>query len=91
VSPRENAPVKARRLLAEGRVIVTHVDGRAVRATVRGDSGALYSVQHLPGQWSCSCDASPYGRCSHLRAVQLVTAPAGPVVLAPDSMVGGTA
>ena len=26
----------------------------------------------------------------HLRAVQLITAPAGPVVLAPDLVVGGT-
>ena len=88
---RESAASKAERLLATGRVVVVHVDGREVDAVVRGDSGALYSVRHLPGQWSCSCDASPYGRCSHLRAVQLITAPAGPVVLAPDLMVGGTA
>lgn len=87
---RETAGSKAVRLLASGRVVVTHVDGRTVEAVVRGDSGALYSVKHLPGQWSCSCDHAPYGRCSHLRAVQLITAPAGPVVLAPDLMVGGT-
>jgi hypothetical protein len=87
--PRETAASKARRLLVEGRVVVVGVDGTEVDAIVRGDSGAVYLVRHLPGQWSCSCDASPYGRCSHLRAVQLITAPAGPVVLAPDLMVGG--
>ena len=32
--PRENAAAKASRLLVEGRVIVTHVDGRDVSATV---------------------------------------------------------
>lgn len=89
--PRENAATKAERLLAAGRVVVTYVDGRTVDAIVKGDSGALYLVKHLPGQWSCSCDHAPFGRCSHLRAVQLITAPAGPVVLAPDLMVGGTA
>jgi uncharacterized Zn finger protein len=91
MSPRENAATKAERLLATGRVVITHVDGRHVEAIVRGDSGAVYLVRHLPGQWSCSCTAAPYARCSHLRAVQLITAPAGPVVLAPDLMVGGTA
>jgi hypothetical protein len=60
---RENSAAKARRLLAEGRVIVTHVDGRDVSATVRGDSGAVYAVAHRPGQWSCSCKAAPFGRC----------------------------
>jgi hypothetical protein len=89
--PREDSATKARRLLIEGRVIVTHVDHRDVSATVRGDSGAVYTVAHRPGQWSCSCDASPYGRCSHLRAVQLITAPAVPVVLGADLMIGGTA
>jgi hypothetical protein len=88
---RENAAAKARRLLAEGRVIVTHADGRNVSATVRDDSGAVYAVAHRPGRWSCSCEHAPYGRCSHLQAVQLITAPAGSVVLATDLMVGGTA
>lgn len=59
MSPRENAATKAERLLASGRVVITHVDGREVDAIVRGDSGALYSVKHLPGQWSCSCDHAP--------------------------------
>lgn len=89
--PRENAATKARRLLTEGRVTITHVDSREVAAIVKGDSGAIYSVMHRPGKWSCSCDASPYGRCSHLLAVQLITAPAGPVVLEPDFVVGETA
>ena len=88
---RENAADKAERLLAAGRVVVTHVDGREVDAIVRGDSGALYSVRHLPAGSGPAPARRAYARCSHLRAVQLITAPAGPVVLAPDLVVGGTA
>lgn len=83
---REAAPVKARRLLAEGRVVVTAVDGRRVRAAVRGDSGTCHVVEHGAGWWSCDCPA--FGACSHRLAVQLVTAPVGRLVLAPDAMVG---
>ena len=87
--PRENAAAKARRLLAEGRVIVTRVDGREVDAIVRGDSAEFYSVTHRPGSWACDCAA--LGRCSHIAALQLVTIPVGRLVLSPDVMIGGAA
>jgi uncharacterized Zn finger protein len=70
--PRENAAAKARRYLAEGRVVVTDASAAKVRATVRGD-GALDPVEYLAGAWSCPCAAR--GRCAHLLAVGLVTAP----------------
>lgn len=84
---REDAATKARRLLAEGRVIVTHVDGRDVSAIVRGDSAELYSVTHRSGSWACDCAA--LGRCSHVQALMLVTVPVGRLVLGPDVMIGG--
>jgi uncharacterized Zn finger protein len=72
---RENADTKARRLLTEGRVIVLEAHGRHVEAFVHGDSG-VYVVTHSNGWWSCDCPH--HGRCSHVRAVQLVTAPVRP-------------
>jgi hypothetical protein len=83
---RENAASKARRLLSEGRVTITRVNGPEVDAIVHGDSG-FYLVRHRPGWWSCPCDAIG-ALCSHVQAVRLVTAPVGPLVLAPDLMVG---
>lgn len=68
---RENADTKARRLLVEGRLDVEHRLGREIRASVRGDSGEVYSVEHSAGAWSCTCPALT--RCSHTRALQLVT------------------
>lgn len=68
---RENAAAKARRLLVEGRVDLEYRQGRHVIASVRGDSGELYVVEHYDGAWSCSCVA--LGRCSHVQAIQLVT------------------
>jgi len=74
VSGRENAQAKSRRLLIEGRVVITEARGRSVRAEVRGDSGETYEVAHeLDGRWLCACIAR--GNCSHVQAVQLVTAP----------------
>lgn len=89
-------PVPFYRTGVRGRLICDLTYGNRPRPIQEGyprryHSGAVYSVRHLPGQWSCSCTAAPYARCSHLRAVQLITAPAGPVVLAPDLMVGGAA
>lgn len=69
---RESADVKARRYLVEGRVIVTRVIPGAVDAKVRG-GGAVWSVKYRRGGWSCDCPAR--GRCAHLAAVGLVTAP----------------
>lgn len=72
MSPREHAASKARRLLAEGRVTVVRAIGPEVDAVVRGDSSAIYRVQHRPGSWMCTCEA--LGLCSHVRGVMLVTA-----------------
>lgn len=68
---RESAHVKGRRLLVEGRLIVTKVDGDNIRSSCRGDSGEVYRQAHHAGQWWCSCPAKT--RCSHVVALQLVT------------------
>lgn len=73
--PRENAAAKAKRLLGEGRVLLTRVVDREVDAIVRGDSGEFYAVSHRPGSWICPC-AALSGACSHVQALMLVTAPA---------------
>jgi hypothetical protein len=88
---REGMHAKAERLLLAGGVTVVYVNGRIVRAIVKGDSGAFHHVQHVSGSWSCSCPA--LRGCSHSIAVQRITAPAGVVVLSPDVMVrvGGVA
>ena len=83
---RESAATKARRLLTEGRVTITRVDGAEINALVRGDSAGLYLVQHRPGWWTCLCDAIST-LCSHVRAVQLVTVVPGTWIAAPDVMV----
>lgn len=67
---RETAAVKGLRLLIEGRLNITHRIGDDIVATVRGDSGEVYSVSHVRGAWSCNCPA--FGRCSHLIALQRV-------------------
>ncbi len=75
--PRESADAKAKRLLGERRVIVLEAKGRYVRASVRGDSGALYVIEHtIDGCWVCPCEAMNHrSLCSHIRAVQHVVAP----------------
>jgi hypothetical protein len=68
---RENAAVKARRLLSEGRVTLRCIGPDAIVANVRGDSAKVYAVVwDLTGGWFCPCPA--IGRCSHILAVQLV-------------------
>ena len=69
---RENAATKARRLLTEGRLMVSFAAGNLIEADVRGDSGHIYHVIHSPGKWSCNCAAR--GRCSHVSAVMLIAA-----------------
>jgi hypothetical protein len=71
---RENVRDKSKRLLLYGRVRVTKVDGDLIVAEVRGDSGRIYSCGFDPRnrQWRCQCEAR--GACSHLLAVQCVTA-----------------
>jgi uncharacterized Zn finger protein len=84
---RENAMTKARRLLGEGRVIVTHVNGRDIDAVVRGDSAELYRVTHRSGIWADDCPA--LGRCSHVQALMLITLPVGRAAIA--EVTGGAA
>jgi len=71
--PRESAFVKARRLLAEGRIIVRRADGRRLVARVRGDSAHLYTTGFDRGTWFCSCaHAAQSTRCSHVIALMLL-------------------
>lgn len=70
---REAVGEKARRYLSEGRLTVTSLHGRRVRATCRGGGGTTYRLGFDRGSWWCECPA--YGRCSHLDALQLVTVP----------------
>lgn len=74
----ETKAEKARRYLAEGRLTVTRVAGREVRARVRGDTG-VYDCGHDPVRaphWRCNCEAWKTNRshpdCSHLLALKLV-------------------
>jgi len=69
---REGAADKARRYLVEGRVTIVHVSGPRVLAYVRGD-GAVWRCEANGSDWVCPCPAK--GRCAHLLAVGLVTAP----------------
>jgi hypothetical protein len=88
---RESAAVKARRLLVEGRVVITRVAGLDVDALVRGDTAGFHAVAHRRGLWICDCAA--VGRsCSHIQAVQLVTAPGGTWIVDPQVMaaIGGS-
>jgi len=68
--PRENAEAKGRRYLAEGRLLVEHVDARTIRARCRGN-GKVYRLGYDAERWYCDCQA--LGLCSHLVALQLVT------------------
>jgi hypothetical protein len=70
---RENAAEKARRIVAEGRLVLHRVDeddGLAV-GSVRGDA-EIWNVGCDETGWWCSCQAR--GRCSHQLAVGLVVA-----------------
>ena len=70
--PRENAEAKAKRYLAEGRVIVVSVSNDRVLARVRGD-GQVWLVMFEGGVWSCPCPART-DQCSHLRALHMMSA-----------------
>lgn len=71
---RETIDAKARRYLVEGRVVITHVDNDTVRATVRG-AGTVHECGFNRRRWWCSCRRTPTQRCSHVAALELVTAP----------------
>jgi hypothetical protein len=69
---REDALTRGRRLVSEGRLIVSYVSGRSIAAVCRGDSGEIHRLEYDPGRsWWCACPA--VGKCAHLHALQLVT------------------
>ncbi len=69
---RESLTERALRLIGEGRLVVTLVDGEQVQAHVRG-TDTTHVVGYRRGGWYCDCQAHQYGqRCRHLAAVQLV-------------------
>jgi uncharacterized Zn finger protein len=73
-SGRESIPVKARRLLAEGRVrVVARVPGSAV-AVVRGTEEEHTVRWERRRGWSCTCP-SGYRPCPHRVAVALIVVP----------------
>jgi hypothetical protein len=69
---REDARTKARRCLCGGRLTVLRCDDWLVEATCKSDSGHVYVLGYTRDGWGCECPAT---RCSHLVALQLVTAP----------------
>jgi hypothetical protein len=80
--PRENAAVKAERLLVSGRVFIRRVNANEVVAAVRGGSGELYETGFIRGRWRCSCPS--VGPCSHLLAVQRVSLAPGSLLIIED-------
>jgi len=69
---KESVTDKAHRYLTEGRVVVSFAAPGVVNATVRGDAD-IHEVTYERGGWHCTCPAR--GRCAHLLAVGLITAP----------------
>jgi uncharacterized Zn finger protein len=70
---RENAELKARRYLAEGRLQVERVDHDLEVARCLGDEGDLYHVRwdQERRSWRCNCPA--FGpRCAHVLALARV-------------------
>lgn len=72
---RENAAVKARRILVEGRVTVTACGPGFARALVRGDGAVHEATEDARGRL-CTCEAR--GLCAHSLALGLITAPRQP-------------
>jgi hypothetical protein len=70
---REDAAVKARRLLAEARVRVldANEDDGVMQAEVRGDSGDVYACGWDHEGAFCDCPARSQA-CAHLRALWLI-------------------
>lgn len=83
---RENAVSKAKRYLAEGRLVIIETRPGYVEATARGD-GAIHRLGYLRGRWWCACPARST-QCSHLRALRLVTCPDLPDPLGDVAPVG---
>jgi hypothetical protein len=89
MTARETVEQKARRYLAEGRIVVTRVLGDTVDAVCQGQEGS-YELGYRPGRgWFCSCPVRT-DDCCHLRALWLITirrrapAPKAPVHAQPD-------
>lgn len=70
---RETVAVKAARYLAEGRLVVTKIDGDSVTAVCRGSEVYLLGHDVARGGWWCSCPVRRTDPCSHLLALQTVT------------------
>jgi len=69
---RSSLTERALQLIADGRLVVTLVDGEQVQATVRG-TDTTHLVGYRRGGWYCDCQAARYNqRCTPLAAVQLV-------------------
>ena len=70
---RENAEVRARRCLVEGRLMVQRVDSETVLARCLGDEGDFYRVHwdEARSRWTCSCPAYR-PRCAHVLALARV-------------------
>src|SRR6266511_1102161 len=70
---RESLTERALALIADGRLVVTLVDGERVEATVRA-TDTTHLVGYRRGGWYCDCEAHRFGqRCTHLASLQLVT------------------
>lgn len=70
---RENAELKARRYLAEGRLQVEHVEKTVIVAHCLGDKGDTYHVRWDPERRSWKCDCAAFGpRCAHALALARV-------------------
>jgi hypothetical protein len=67
----EFGALKARRFLAEGRLLILEVAVDRIAALCRGDTD-LYSLGYAADEWACDCPARSR-RCSHLQALHLVT------------------
>lgn len=69
--PREDAKIRAARLLVERRVLITRVLPASVLAYVRGDSGELRTVT-WDSRRGFRCDCPAIGMCAHGHAVASV-------------------
>jgi hypothetical protein len=66
----ENAHTRGRRLLVEGRLIVTSASPSHIVGRCRGDSGQIHTLTADEGGFTCSCPA--LRTCAHIVALQLV-------------------
>jgi hypothetical protein len=70
---RENAELKARRYLVEGRLEIQRVNNDVILARCPGDAGDTYNIRwdDQRDEWRCNCPA--FGpRCAHILALARV-------------------